>query len=83
MFTIEELNQLTDYLVVAFKDIFATKEDISDLKDSFNSLQMSVDGIARNHLKMDQESIIQTYRMQQAENWIDKAAPKIGIEFGH
>lgn len=83
MLTPKELERLANYLVVVFKDIFATKEDFNELKNSFSELQSSVDAIARDKTKREQEAIIMAYRMKNAEDWIDLAAPKVGVEFSH
>ena len=83
MLTPQDLEKLANYLVEVFKDIFATKEDLDELKQSFSDLQTSVDNIANiNHTTVG-EAAVMAYRMKNAENWIDRAAIKLGIEFRH
>lgn len=79
MLTPEDIKNLTEYQ----KEIFATKEDITDLKGLFSTLQTSVDGIAKDNLTKNQETIGLRHRMKNAEDWIDKASPKLDLEFKH
>ncbi len=81
--TPEDIKKLTDYQIVAFKDVFATKEDVKDLKGSLNTLQTSVDAIAKDKQTREQESTVLNRRMKNAENWIDQASPKVGVDFKH
>jgi len=81
MLTAQDIKKLSDYLLVVFKDVFVTKEDIGELKASFDMLQSSMDNIAKESLAKDQEATITAYRMKRAEGWIDQAAPKVGVPF--
>ena len=83
MLTPQEIKKLTDYLVVVFTDIFVTKEDLEVINGRIDILQISMDGLLKHKSAEEQETIILNYRMKNAENWIDKAAPKIGLEFEH
>lgn len=83
MLTSQDIEKLTNYLVEVLKSIFATKEDFKELKDDFSKFQRTVDNIAKEKLTREQESAVLAYRMKNAEDWIDKAAPKVELEFRH
>jgi hypothetical protein len=83
MLTPEDIKNLTEYQ----KTVFVTKDElhevVADLKQSFSDLQASVDAAMKDKLLREQESAVVAHRMKNAEDWIDKAAPKLEIEFKH
>jgi hypothetical protein len=81
MLTTRDIKSLTKYLIEVFREEFATKQDIADLKRSFFNLQTSVDGIAKDNLKTNQEILALHNRAEKVETWIGQAGTKIGIEF--
>lgn len=84
MFTDEDIKKLTNYQLEVFKDVFVTKEDfgvVGEIKTSLNTLQTSVDNMAKDIKDLKGEKTIMNYRMKNAEDWIDKASPKLGLEF--
>ena len=83
MLKLEEIKKLIDYQIEIFKDIFVTKGDFGHLEGKINRVQNSLDALLKNDLKHDQEMTILGFRIEKTEDWIDQAAPKIGIEFEH
>jgi len=83
MFTDDDIKKLTNYQLDVFKGVFVTKDDFVELKDGVNLLQTSVDNIAKDVKDLKEEKLIINNRMKNAEDWIDKASPKLGIEFKH
>ena len=87
MLTPEDIKNLTKYQTEVLKDVFATKEDMNAGFESVNkklsSLQTSVDAIAKDNYDKSQEMPVINERLEKAENWIGKAAPKLGIKFQH
>jgi hypothetical protein len=53
------------------------------MKLSFNRLQNTVDRILKETLTIRQEMASMNHRLTKTENWIDKAAPKVGVPFEH
>lgn len=51
MFIIEQLKQLSDFLIQEFKEVFATKEEMDEkftkVYDDFSTLQKSVDAFSK------------------------------------
>ena len=83
MLSADEIKKLTEYQVEVFKDVFATKEDIKEIKTSLNTLQTSVNNLSKESLTNEDERRISNRRIKDLENWADKAAPKVGIAFDH
>ncbi len=81
MLTAEDIKKLTDYQLVVFKDVFATKEDIGDLKGSFSQLQTSVDGFAKRADTYYQEMTVLVHKVERMEQWIKVVSEKIGISY--
>lgn len=81
MFTIEQLKQLSDFLIHEFKEVFATKDDLKVLDDKINTLQNTMDGVAKLAAKHEDEIPIMGARVNGVEDWVKKAAPKIGLEY--
>lgn len=83
MLTPEDIKKLTDYQLEVFKEVFVTKEDFKNLKGSFDTLQTSVDAVIKDKVIRDTESTASAYRIKEIENWVDKAASKLDLEFRH
>jgi len=79
---------------IAFNDLrvflrnnMVTKQDLQDLRDDlptkadFNQLLTSVDGIAKRFKDADEELQVGGERSSRMEAWIQKAAPKIGVDY--
>lgn len=49
----------------------------------FSGLQSSIDSFAKDKVTKDQELPVLGRRIKDVENWIDKAAPKVGVSFEH
>ena len=79
-------NQDITKIINAHKKVFATreeivtKEDFVELKKDFRSLQTSVDGLANTFKKYYEEQKILVHRVQLLEEWVKKAAGKLGVE---
>ncbi len=69
------------------QDVFATKKEMktgfNNINKRLDNLQTSVDAIAKDNLTKSQEIPVLNRRVKQVENWVDKAAPKLGIKFVH
>lgn len=77
--TIEEIEKLTEYQ----KNVFMTKEDGEKLEGKIDKIQTTLDGFAKTSTDNKQEITVLNHRMKATENWIDKASPKLGLEFKH
>ncbi|GEM_PF-1534743 len=90
MLTAEDIKKITQAQIEAQKEIFFTKGEMdekfyskSGMDVKFSNLQTSVDAIAKDKDISTTEATVLSHRMKEAENWIDKAAPKLGIKFEH
>jgi uncharacterized protein with LGFP repeats len=87
MLTSEDIKNLTKYQTEVLKDVFATKKDMDagfeKLDKKMTNLQTSVDAIAKDNHDKSQERPVLDHRIKEVENWVDKAAPKLGIKFVH
>jgi len=83
MLSTDEIKKLTEYQVEVFKDVFATKDDIAKLDGKLNALQTSVDSLSKDTRKNEQEQLVSNKRIKGLEDWVDKAAPKLDLEFKH
>lgn len=81
MFTIEQLKQLSDFLIHEFKEVFATKEDVQDLKEEIREIRTHVDNLAGLGKNNEDEITIMGNRVSHVEHWVVKAAPKIGLKY--
>ncbi|HEX3099512.1 MAG TPA: hypothetical protein VHQ41_00885 [Patescibacteria group bacterium] len=81
MLTTADVNKLIE----AMKVFFYIKEDIDkkfekvDLK--FSQLQTAVDGIAKIGKDNSEEIAALGNRFDSVENWVEKSAQKIGLEY--
>lgn len=81
MITTEEIKKISDYLVLVFKDIFATKEDFKKLDTKISKIQTSLDEIAgiTEHNKKEIPAL--GGRIDNVESWVKQATPKIDLEY--
>jgi len=79
MITINEIKKLTEFQ----KEVFMTKEDGKEIKESLGTIQTSLDNLAKDVKDLKQEKTVINYRMKNVENWVDKASPKLGLGFKH
>ena len=85
MLTNEETIQIVDKFIDASKQIFYTKTDMDDkfddLRKNFSTVQTSVESFAVETKTNREEIKVTNHRIDQHEDWINKAAPKVGLEF--
>jgi hypothetical protein len=88
--TKSELNEINNDVTDLKKFVqtnMVTKQELDDLREElptradFNKLQESVDGIAKQFLDQKQEQTVGGFRTSRMEQWIIKAASKIGVEY--
>lgn len=72
-----------ELLKTEFKEIFATKGELFELKEMFRNIQNTMDAFLKPLTKQEEDMIIMRYRMDRLENWADKAGPKIGLKLEH
>lgn len=77
----EDITRLTKYQIAVFKDVFFTKEDGQKLEAKVDIVQNSIDAILKDKQTRDQEVTVLNHRMKETEDFLDKAAPKLGLEF--
>ena len=73
-----DFSPLFTYLDEKFKHI---DQQFLEQKQSFNSLQTSVDGLAVIFKKYYEEQKVMTHRLERVEDWIKKVSDKIGVKF--
>lgn len=83
MLDTEDIKKLTEYQLEVFKDVFLTKEDGVELKSQINKVQNSLDAVLKDKQTRDQEVTVLNHRMKAAEDFLDKSAPKLDLEFKH
>lgn len=85
MFKVEELKQSSDFLLEEFKLVFLTKEEMDErferMNSKFDQLQTSVDGLVKNIVTDNQEIPAIGHRVDNVDNWVKKATPKIGLKY--
>jgi ribosomal protein S15P/S13E len=80
MLTPEDIKNLTDFQIEVFKDIFATKEDVEEIKQRLNTLTNSVDSYGKDVKDGREEIIILTHRLDNVQNHMQQIADKVGIK---
>lgn len=72
-------------IVQAGKEIYSTKEDLAALDIKFgeklNSIANTLDAMAKSMKDYHQEATVNRTRVERMEEWIQKAAQKIGLEY--
>ena len=81
MLTTKEIKRLTEYLIIAFKDVFATKDDINRIEKKIDTLKTTVDGLSKEKKTNNDERVIANYRLKKIEEWVEVVAPKVGVKF--
>ena len=88
MLTKNDIKQITEAQIEAQKEVFFTKEEMDDkfyskteIDVKFNHLQTSIDVVLKDKQTRDRETIVLNHRMERAEKFLDKAAPKLGLQF--
>ena len=78
---------LTNDDIVKLSKVLVTKEDLKDfynkteMDEKFGSLQTSVDNLANKFGKYHEEQMIQAHKLQLMEDWIKRAAVKLGVDY--
>lgn len=80
MLTAEDIKNLTDYQKEAFKDTFATKNDMADVKAQLNVLTMAVDGFAKEMRGWREEKAATDHRLDTHDQWFKILADKVGVK---
>ena len=66
------------------KEIFTTQKDLDDfreeMRESFSSLQTSVDNYAKKADTYFQEMVMLSHKVDRMEKWIHQIAKKVGLE---
>ncbi|MDO8591354.1 MAG: hypothetical protein Q7R60_00285 [bacterium] len=73
-----DFSPLFTYLDEKFKHI---DQQFLEQKQSSDSLQTSVDGLAVIFKKYYEEQKIMTHRLDRVEDWIKKVSAKLGVNF--
>lgn len=73
-----DFSPLFSYLDEKFKHI---DEQFLEQKESFSSLQTSVDGLAVVFKKYHDEQKVQVHRLNSMEDWIKRASVKLGVDY--
>jgi hypothetical protein len=80
MLTPEDIKNLTDYQIEAFKDIFVIKDDFNELTNKFDILQTSVDAYAKRADTYFQEMVVLAHKVDRHEKWFHLIAEKLDIK---
>ena len=78
MFTIEQLTQLSNFLIEDFKGVFATREEMNE---RFDRIHNTLDGLSKRIEENTQEITVNGHRTNVIEDWVTEAAPKIGLKY--
>lgn len=77
-------NEDIQKLLTAFQEIFATKEDLTGMKEElrsdFSNLETSIDAYAHKADKYFQEMAALATKVDRLDRWIHEIADKVGIE---
>ena len=77
-------NEDIQKLIEAQQEVFATKEDLSILKDEllveFSNLQSSVDAYAKKADTYFQEMVMLSHKVDKIEKWVMQLADKVGLK---
>ncbi|MBI2356264.1 MAG: hypothetical protein HYV13_03625 [Candidatus Doudnabacteria bacterium] len=81
MLTTEDIKRIIE----AEKELFYTKPEMDKkfqkLENSFSSLQTSVDAMTKTFKQYYEEQQIFVKKVQKIEDWIKKAADKLGLGY--
>lgn len=88
MLSTDDIKKITNAQIEAQKQIFFTKDQLEEkfytkpeMDTKFSGLQSSIDSFTKDKQTKDQELPVLNRRVKEVENWVDKAAPKLGIKF--
>ena len=85
MLTNEDIKLIVEGVTKAEKELFYTKPEFDEKfrkqEESFASLQTSVDGLATKFQKYYEEQTIVKHKLETIEDWIKKAATKLGLDY--
>ncbi len=76
MFTIEQLKQLSNFLIEEFKEVFATKEDLREIEQKIDTMQNNIDGFMKITMKNEQEILVMGHRTDNLEQRVGKLESK-------
>ena len=68
-------------LITAEREVFATKEDIGDVKERLSALTTSVDLYSSKADNYHKEMSVLIHRVDRVEEWIRQVADKVGITY--
>jgi hypothetical protein len=80
MLTPEDIKNLTDYQIEAFKDVFVVKDDFNELREQFDILQTSIDAYAKRADTYFQEMVSLAHKVDRHEKWFHMIAEKLDIK---
>jgi hypothetical protein len=81
MLTSDDIKNLTTYQLDVFKDTFATKDDVKDLKEEITGLRTSVDNMAKEVRAYYQEMAVLMHKVERMESWIKQVSVKVGVGY--
>ncbi|MDR3643098.1 MAG: hypothetical protein P4L74_05755 [Candidatus Doudnabacteria bacterium] len=68
MLSTEEIKKLTDYQLVVFKEVFATKNDLKVLEHKVDKVQTSLDAVLKEKVTSTLERTVANRRIKELEN---------------
>lgn len=74
-------NEDIQNLIRAEKEVFATKDDVSEVKQSIGVLTSSVDAYAKKTDTYHQEMAVLIHKLHRVEEWIRQVAEKVGVKY--
>ncbi len=80
MLTTKDIKNLTEFQEEVFKNTFATKADVKDIKASLNILTTAVDSFAQEMRGWRQEKTFIDKRLERHDEWFKLLSEKVGIK---
>ncbi|HYF04770.1 MAG TPA: hypothetical protein VEA59_01215 [Patescibacteria group bacterium] len=68
MLDTEDIKKMGEYLLLVFKDVFATKEDIQEIKTELNLHKNAIDGLAGQVQALSIEVHATNHRIDKIED---------------
>ena len=85
MITDEDTTKIVSRIIQANHELFYTKPEMDSkfegLRKDFSKLQSSVDAFVKITKNNEDQTVVINQRLVDHSDWIQKAAPKIGVEF--
>jgi len=78
MLTSEDIKKITEAQVESQKDLFYTKYE---LDSKFSRILSHLDWLVKREKDREEARTIKGNRLERIESWIQRAAPKLGVEF--